>query len=74
MLLCKGGQGDNDDNNEIPRGNDDVHDVQPRPPNTQQPAILGGGGDCNLDWDGDGNSDRDSNGNNDGNSDGDWQW
>ncbi len=57
-----------------PRGDDNVHDVPPCPPNTQQPAILGGGEDCNGNWDGDGNGDGDSNGDSNGNGDGDWQW
>jgi hypothetical protein len=44
MLLCWGGRGDNDDNNDNLRGDDDVHDVQPHQPNAQKPAIVGGGG------------------------------
>jgi hypothetical protein len=43
-LLCWGGQGDDDDNDDGLRGNDDAHGVRPRPPNTQQPAIAGGEG------------------------------
>ncbi len=73
MLLCLGGQGDDDDNNDNLRCNDNVHDVPPHPPGTQQPAIVGGGGDCNGDWDGDGNGDGDSNGNSNGNGEGNWQ-
>jgi hypothetical protein len=44
MLLCWGGWGDNDDNNDDLRGNDDAHGVRPHLPNTQQPAIAGGEG------------------------------
>jgi hypothetical protein len=46
-LFCWGGQGDNDDDNDDPRGNDDAHGVQPNSPNTQQPAIAGGEGGNN---------------------------
>jgi hypothetical protein len=72
-LLRKAERHDDDDDN--PRGSNDVHDVQTSPPNTQQPAVGGGGGDYNGNWDGDGSGDGDSNSNNDGDgdSDGDWQ-
>ena len=43
-FLCWGGWGDNDDDNDNPRGNDDAYCDQPHPPNTQQPAIAGGEG------------------------------
>jgi hypothetical protein len=73
-LLCWRRQRDNDDNNDNQRGNEDIHDVRNSPPNTQQPAIVGGDGDCDSDWDGDDNGDGDSNGDSNGDSDGNWQW
>ncbi len=44
MLLCWGGRGDDDDDDDDRRGHDNAHSVQPRPSNTQQPAIAGGEG------------------------------
>jgi hypothetical protein len=43
-LLCWGGQGDNDDNDDNLRGDENINDVRPHLPNTQHPAIVGGGG------------------------------
>jgi hypothetical protein len=49
MLLCWGGWGDDNDDDDDPRGDNDAHGVQLRPPNTQQPAIAGGEGSNDKD-------------------------
>ncbi len=41
-LLCWGGWGEDDDDDDDLGGYDNARGVQPRPPNTQQPAIAGG--------------------------------
>ncbi len=48
-LLCWGVQGDDDDNDDGPRGDDHANGVQPHLPNTQQAAIAGGEGGNNKD-------------------------
>jgi hypothetical protein len=42
MLLCWGGRGEDDDNDDNLRVDDDDFDGRPCPPNTQQPAIEEG--------------------------------